>query len=144
VPLHTHHEALVARHLDALDDAVRRPRHLAQPIAQALDRLVMHTVHLDLARVENPSQPRALAHDLDSVRGLIARRLLTVRQRVRPLARNVLHERAAERHVQHLDAAADREQRHLILHCAQRESKLERVAGRGDVVDRGVSRFTEA
>src|SRR5678816_2728073 len=43
MPLHADHEAIVARHLHALDDAVGRPRHLVQPVAQTLDGPVSYT-----------------------------------------------------------------------------------------------------
>src|SRR5215510_16045103 len=46
MPLDADHEALFAPHLHALDDAIGRPGHLAQTVAQALDGLVVHAVHL--------------------------------------------------------------------------------------------------
>ena len=74
----------------------------------------------------------------------MARRLLAVGQSVGPLAGDVLHEGAAERDVEDLDAAADREQRHVVGHGATGEAELEVVAGRRDVVDGRVPRLAEA
>ena len=44
---------------------------VAQPLAEPLDRLVVHAVDLDLERAQHAAEARALAHDLHRVRRLV-------------------------------------------------------------------------
>src|SRR3989442_14694868 len=104
MPLHADDEAVAVRQLDALDDPVGGPGDLAEPAAERLDRLVVHAVHRELERPDDRREPRALAHHLHGVRGLVARIRLAMPERlplrvraVAVLGGDVLVEAPAER-----------------------------------------------
>src|SRR5437763_8534614 len=110
MPLHAEDEGARVRQLDTLDDVVRGPRHVAQAPPQSLDRLVMKAVDLHLRTAERRAEPRTLDHDFHRMRRLTSWRGLGVDEGSWMLARDVLDERSAERDVQHLNAAANREE----------------------------------
>src|SRR5215207_6771727 len=84
VPLDADREA---RTLDALDRSVARPRGHAQPVAEAVDRLVVEGVDGHRPRAQQPGQAAAV-QDLDLVGGLRTGLRL-------PVAGQVLVQRAA-------------------------------------------------
>ena len=113
-----------------------------EPRAERLDRLVVHAIDLDLVGAEGLGEPAArLDHDL--VGGLVARRLLAVRELGAGIGADVLVETAAERDVQHLDAAADREDRQPPIERDPHRRGLDGVARRRDVVERGMRGLAE-
>ena len=147
VPLHTDDEAPTVLHLGALDDPVRGPRDGREPAAERLQRLVVEAVHVHVQRPEDSGEARALLH-LHVVHRLVPprllERLLAVVERRREIARDVLEEAPAERDVQHLKAAADREERHAAFERPVGQLDLERVTRRRDLGRRRVARLAEA
>src|SRR5215510_4261251 len=143
VPLHSHHEAGVVVELHALYELIGRPRHRLQPAAERLDHLVMEAVDLDVIDAEHLGEAAA-GSDADLVRRLITRRLLAVLDLRPGLRAHVLVEGAAERDVEHLDAAANSEERRLLLERHVRHRRLERIARRRHVVERRMRRLAEA
>src|SRR6185369_14862785 len=69
--------------------------------------------------------------------------LLAVRDLGAGLGRHILVERAAERYVQHLDAAADRQHRYAAREREVQHRGLEGVTRRSDVVQRRMRRLAE-
>ncbi len=127
VPLHAQAEA-VAGVLDALDHAVfgHRIDHAAQ--AGAAHGLMVGRVHLHFGRPDDAVQQGA-GDDLHGVSGLMARVGLLVRQRVGHGVRDVLDQRAAQRHRQELLAAADAEHRQVARQCAAQQRQFGLGAG---------------
>jgi len=101
------------RQLDAFDDAVRRDGRGLKARRDQVHRLVVPAVdphHVVLQVIGQEPGGQGPGRDPDVVRDRIARILDLVVQRRSDLARDVLHERAAGSHVQHLDAATDGQQ----------------------------------
>ena len=103
VPLHAEVERVPVA-LETLDEAVRRPGDRAQPLAEAVRRLVVEGVDVGLGHAHHAREPRA-GLDPHGVGGDAARLGLAV-------ALEVLVQRAAAGDVERLHAAADPEHRH--------------------------------
>src|SRR2546428_9115322 len=151
MPLHADDEAVAVRQLDAFDDPVGGPGNLAEAAAERLDRLVVHTVHLELERAEDLAEARALAHHFHGVRGLVAWLRLAVRERlvrrirgVAVLIRDVLVEASAQRDVDDLDASADGQEGHVVVERPVDEADLEGVTRLGDSARGVVALLAEA
>ena len=120
-----------SRDAHRLDRAVGRARLDDEPRAELADHLPVHRVHLDAARAE---QLRELAvrleiHVVRELEALVVRQ--ADRRAVVEAARALLRlgdERAAERDVQLLEAAADGEERHAHLDRQRDELQRRRVA----------------
>ncbi len=130
VPLHAEHERgepvqLGRPGLDRLDQAVLLPGHRLEPVAEQVDRLVVVGGHvMPAALVQDPRQHAARA-DPHLVQAEPGRRAV-----VPCVSHDVLHvlvQRAAAQHVQHLHAAADREQRHAEAQRARGDREIPRV-----------------
>ncbi len=133
---------------DRFDDAVGSGGGHLKALGYAFHRLMVPAVHL--ARV---GIAQTLAHQLpeqrvlvdpDLVRQrvrLVRRPVEVVRQRARHLRWNVLDEGAAARDVQHLDAAADREDRKVARAGIFDERQLEFVTARLRLDQRRVRRL---
>src|SRR2546422_3846315 len=136
VPLDPDDEPSAVAELHALDDRVRRPRHVREFAPEPIDRLVMEAVYVDLQRAEDAGEPRAFPY-LDlvcrNVPSLALEHRLAVIERRARLARNVLMQAAAEGDVEYLEAAADREEGNVVLYRPARQLDFESVAGRGDL-----------
>ena len=136
---------------DRLDDAVGRGGRDAEPGRDLLDRLVMAAVRLARVGVAQPFAHQAREqrvfvdpHFVRQVVGLVRRHRPAVLQRAGHLRGDVLHQRAAARDVQDLDAAADREDRQVAAARLADERELELVARRIDVHHRRMSRLAVA
>ena len=130
---------MVARRLDALDDAVGRACVDRHPGPDLLDRLMVRRVDRELRRAADPRQPRARC-ERDRMARLVARVGLLVGQGPRHLVGDVLDQGAAEHHVEQLLAAADAEHRHVARQRGAGGGQLEfraPVLGR----NRGVARI---
>jgi hypothetical protein len=140
MPLHADAKAR-GRHFGRLDHAVgRRGRH-DQPLAQHAHRLMMPAVDgPNVVGADEGSEARA-RRDRHGVRERGGRAGGVVRQERRRLARNVLNEGPAERHVQHLKATADRQHGQVGSQRAAHEIDLEGVAARLRHVIRRVRRL---
>ena len=107
---------------------------------------MVEAVHVDLQRAENAGEPRAVLHlhlmHRRAAGPALERRLTVIERRARR-ARNVLMEAAAEGDVEHLEAAADREQGSARLDRPAGQLDLEPVARRGDVGGGRVRRLAE-
>src|SRR3990172_9360525 len=112
------------------------------PPSEPRERLVVEAVHVDLEGAEDRGEPRARL-DLYLVRGLVAALRLAVSEGRAGVAPDVLVEAAAERDVEHLDAAADREEREPLGEGAAGQLELERVARFGDLCERWVAGLAE-
>ena len=122
MPLHAHGEP-ERRILDRLERPVLGPRGLDQPVAEPSEALVVVRRHVG-ARSHDRAEPRAVL-DLDRMHGELARHLLV--DVVPDGLGKVLHEVAAAGDVQELEAAADRERRHVALERRLQERQLTRV-----------------
>ncbi len=92
----------------------------------------MHAVDLELVRPQRLRETAPGLH-LDLVSGLVARLLLAVLELGAGVAAHVLEERAAERHVEELEAAADRQDGEPSLERQPHRRQLQRVAGGRDL-----------
>src|SRR2546425_13140203 len=90
---------------------------------------LFRSVPLQVERAEHRAEPRALLH-LHRVSGMVPRLLLAVIDDAARLARDVLVERPAERDVEHLEPAADREEGHALIEREPGEIDLQIVASR--------------
>ena len=133
VPLDAEHEAGQAAQLggpglDRLDQAVFLPRDRPQPVAEQVDGLVVMGGHLDEPGLGQDAGQHAVRADLYVVPPEPARPAVV------PLmvdqVRHVLVQRAAPAHVQHLHAAADRQQRHALGHGRAGDGQVPGVADR--------------
>ena len=108
----------LTRHLQGLHHIVPRrlPGH-HEAVAEAVRRLVVRGEHLDIG-AEQPAE-QAVAGQLHVVG--------QVPGPVRPVRGQVLRQRAAARHGQHVQAAADREERHPGLDHGAHQHQLEPV-----------------
>ena len=124
----------VAVELDALDHAVGSASADPQAVAGALDRLMVVRRARRVRDAHRGRQP-GTGLDLDVVDGRPARDAgLAVGED--PVAvGDVLVERAAQRDVQHLVAAADRQRRDTAIDGSTCERELETVPVRDDPVD---------
>ena len=102
-----------------------------QPFAERLDRLMMPAVDVAgvarLAGVAGEPREQRVLLDPDFVRqvdGGVRRNRELVLERSGQLAGDVLHQRAAAGDVEHLDAAADREQRQVALESRSRINSI--------------------
>ena len=132
------------RILDRLDHAVRRRRRRDEAGRDVLHRLMVAAV--DFAAPRPPSRSRIslrqqrILVDPDLVRQLVRlvlRHRQPVRQRAGDLRRDVLHQRAAAGDVEHLHAAADREDRQVAGARRRDQRDLELVAPGLGLFDRG-------
>ena len=143
VPLHADAERARSARSMAFDDAVGAPSADAtSPSPSRADRLMVPAVDAAACTRRRRSRPSAACepragHDRDVVRDGVLRFVDAVRQIGRHRRRDVLHQRAAGGDVQHLRAAADREERHVRRHRAAREIDLELVAPGLGIVDLG-------
>jgi len=112
MPLHGDQEPGAVA-LDRLDDAVRRSAGHPQPGRQAADGLMVQGVNADLG-AEQPVQQRSWLQP-DRVSGPVPGFQHQVPGAGRIGGRQVLGERAAQRDVDQLDAAADRQHRQVLL-----------------------------
>src|SRR6266508_361809 len=115
MPEHTHREA-ARRIFDRLQSAVVGPGHLGQALTEPAEALVM--VRLDRHTLAEKRADATAALQPDVVVGKRAGRVLVLL--VADHVGQVLNEVAAERHVEHLAAAADSENGHVA-----RERRLE-------------------
>src|SRR5712691_11815839 len=113
VPEDTDREA-TGRIFDRLQGAVVGPGHLGQALAESPEALVM--VRLDQGTLAEERADAAAALQPDAVIGKRARRVLVLL--VADDVGQVLHEIAAERHVEYLASAADGKHRHVA--CERR------------------------
>src|SRR5207245_9033072 len=107
MPLHRYHPRRIRVHqLRSLDEAVLGPRHRLEPRCEIADRLMMAAVHRCRTHAKGTfeKRPGRDAH-------CVLARLVAVRHGTGPLAVEVLVEGAAERDVEDLTAATDRENR---------------------------------
>ena len=112
-----------------LDDAVRASRGDAQIRARRVDRLVVRRVRGDRRRADDAREARAGSTSTRCTRS--ARRSDASWSIVaRVLRRNVLHQRAAQRDVHDLRAAADRERRHAALGGGRARARARRRRAR--------------
>ena len=124
MPLHRHDPGRVSvDRLGGFDDAIVRPRHRPEPRRQITDCLMMTAIHRCRARAERPLEQRTglYAH-------LVIALLVAVWHGARALTLEVLIQRTAERNVEDLDAAADRENWQATLSRGLYERDLRRVA----------------
>ena len=119
-------EALV-RVLEPLERPVLGPRRLDEPLPHAPHALVVARLHAVVARADDLREPRSVLH-LDRVLGERAEHLAVAL--VTDRLRQVLDEVAAADDVQQLEAATDRERRHVALERALEERQLACVAVR--------------
>ena len=122
VPLHAEDPA--AGQLDGLDRAVLGPAGHDEAVAEPVDRLVVHRV-----------ADRGLLADGDRGQRAGRQAHLVVDE---PVLVDVLHQRAAERDVEHLVAAADGEQREAELDRRPGHGQVERIVVGIDLADPGV------
>ncbi len=132
VPLDGEHPQVPIEQLERLDDAVGRAGGDGQAVADRGDALVVDRVDVDLVRPVDRGQPRARLqqHGMGRAGG---RHVLEV-VIGEPGGRQVLHERPAERDVEHLRAAADPQQRGAVLERGEDDLALGGVAVGLDVV----------
>ena len=105
------------------------------------DGLMVVGVHAQLPLGDDAREQRVGLH-LDRVRGPLLREVLEVPDHLlRRLGREVLEERPARGDVQELLAAADSEDRHVLLERALREVELGLVADRIDLLEQPVGLF---
>jgi hypothetical protein len=134
VPLDAATQAVGRSSFDRLDDVGRAPTSASEtftPRPSSLDRLVVDRVHV-LARGASyrpASKPRARTRSRGPV--LLVDRPVAVGERAGDLRADVLVERAAERDVDHLRAAADPEHRLARVDERAQQADLVVVADRG-------------
>jgi len=116
VPLHPETET-VTRILDPLDDAVLGDGIDDEPRSGGLDRLMVCAVDPEAVHSGDAVQKGTGDHP-DGMPGLVARVGLAMRQAIRDFVWDVLDQRAAERDIQELLAAADPEHRHRLCESA--------------------------
>ena len=102
--------------LEPLERAVLGPRRLDEPLPHAADALVVARLDAVVAGAEDLGEPRALLH-VDRVLG--ERAVHFAMALVPDRLGQVLDEVAAAGDVQELEAAADRERRHVALERAR-------------------------
>lgn len=127
MPLHTDHPPVIALPLDAFDDPVRRERDRGEAGTHSLDGLMVKRIHDELVGTERTRESRS-SSDAHVVHTLVARPIAIVRDGARPLAWQVLHERATEGDIDHLDAATDRERWHASRLRSEHQRELEGIA----------------
>ena len=119
---------------DPFDHAVRRDRGHAQAAAEAVNRLMVVRVHSHRSGPGRRGEARA-GRDAHVVRADIpVTRRIVVHLR-RPLARQILIQRPAERDVQNLRPAANRKQRELARAGGFDQREFGRVARRIDFAE---------
>ena len=133
MPLHGDQEPGAVA-LDRLDDAVRRAAGHPQPRRQAADGLMVQGVNADLG-AEQPVQQRSRLQP-DRMSGPVPGLQHQVPGAGRIGGRQVLGERAAQRDIHQLDAAADRQHRDVLLAREPDERDLDLVALGVDVLGR--------
>ena len=141
VPLHAEHPPIVTRPLDAFDDAIGRARDNMKIACGQRDGLVMKGIHGEPRGSERRRQSRS-GVDVHLMDTPVARPVAIVGNRVAALGGNVLHERSAERHIRHLDAATYRKHRKSAQLRGLHQGQLQRVAFRVHVAQGGMSRGT--
>src|SRR5581483_98363 len=106
-----------------LDDAIRRASGDVESARRSANRLMVRRVRRDVLRADDLGEPRAWIdlHLVDPVRALGWRSVIDV---AGLLARDVLHQRSAERDVHDLRSATDREGRNALLVRGAREGDL--------------------
>src|SRR3989442_5631455 len=119
--------------VDAFDQAVVGPGRGAEGGCEIADRLVVPGIHRRRSRPQRALEQRT-GLDREPVPGPG----VGVIEGSGPLARQVLVQRAAERDVEDLDAAADREDRQPALARARDQGELDRVALGIDLAELGV------
>ena len=119
MPLHPEHVRR-ALDFDRLDGAVFGPPDRAGPVAQPLDGLMVQCVDSE-RRAAQRGGDAALGIETDVVNRLVVRVVARVDG-------HVLHERAAQRDVEHLDAAAYAERRLVAFDERSAERDLGVVA----------------
>ena len=128
MPLHGQHPPSRIERFGALDDAVARPRGDAQVTRDAIERLMMRGIGRETVRAQCAGEI-GVFFEADFVHPLIAASARIVVRRIGTLARNVLNEGAAERHIHDLNAAADRERWQAPASCFDDQGDLAFVAG---------------
>ena len=124
--------------LDALDDAVVRPRNRAQAAAEPIDALMVKGVDNHTATTNHCREATA-GGDADLVRDLVPGLALTVGNRAVRDLRQVLVQGAAARDVERLRTAADAEDRQPTRVGLPRQLHLESVELRLGGAQLGVS-----
>ena len=124
VPLHADRE-VVARidGLDRLHDPVRVARRDPQPRAEAVDALAMQTVDAHRLHAHRGRDERA-RFEIDPLVSHVRGSQLHARQ----VGHEILKERAAGEHVEHLCPAADPQERQARRHRALEHVPLELIA----------------
>ena len=131
MPLHADREGAGILHRNRLDRAVLGDRLDLKSRAQPVDALAMHRIDHDVACAEHAGEAasrldRYILADGEALVLVVAHRRAVVERAFALL--DLGGERAAERHVQLLDAAADGEQRHAVLDRLADQRQRGRVA----------------
>jgi hypothetical protein len=139
MPLYTHKPGVV-RQFHRLNAAIVRMRGHAQPRAQAINCLVVPRDRCTTPRAKNPRQMRARLkrHSMSHP----AIRLGTVGNRAAGQIGQVCVQGAAQRNIEHLRAAADRQRRHLLRKRQMHQRYLGVIAYAINTIDRGVAFLT--
>ena len=132
VPLHAGAER-PGRILYGFDQTVGRRCRDDEPLADLPHGLMMTAVYGTRVAVDPLPQDAVQLRpfgDPDIVRNRVRRLAHFMLDGVWKLARNVLHERSAARHVQHLNPAADRKQRNVCVGRSARQLDFVGIATR--------------
>lgn len=109
--------------LDSFDHAVRGRGDYSKLISHARDRLMMDGIHIHPRDSERSAQSR-FRGQLDRMRARIARVIWIMIDIAGTLRREVLHQRSAQRYIEHLCAAAYGEERLPSPLCSMDQSNL--------------------
>ena len=132
MPLYANHAPIVALPLHSFDHTVWRVGYCRQSGRKSSDRLMVKRVHGELLGTEGRGETR-VCRDVHVVYAFLPRPVSVVRQRAGPLGGDVLHEGSAQRHIDDLDTAADRERGQASRLRREDQGKLQCVAFTMDV-----------
>ena len=127
VPLDRQHPPARIGELSAFDNPIGRARRHTQAVGDAIERLVMRRIRDEPIGLERRGEEGigGDAHIVDAIRTIDPRIVI---EGIRPLARNVLNERAAKRNVDDLDSTADGQCRNGLRHGGEAQRDLTFVA----------------
>lgn len=140
MPLNSEHEA-AARKLDGFDDSVRSDGYSPEWGSERCNCLMVIGIHHQFGCADDTGQ-KGIGNDGDWVGNLAGRDaefVLAVVQSIGDIIGQVLVERTTERDIEHLDAAADGEDRYVTLERRTNQSDLEAIASLGYAVRKGMS-----